>query len=648
MQKPRETLRAKERLWITGGVAAAGMPCVVQSVYALWLGIIAPILPAQFSLEALAVALIICAILYDERDFIRQSSVVFAFANKTMAPVFAALLAVDLFCNTGILLNCRGLLGDFDHYALALLATCSQAAFLVLWMFYGLFCLEEDDRDDKTPAITAGHFFLVGALWQVVLFVGTFLPFQPFFGILLCAASAYGAARCLGLIARSSARGLCSLALLGGILSATGMRELVSDLIEGTYFTIDPLVVLAACACAYAVLLAVTAILFVRADQQAKAAPKAQAPTDPAVRFVERLSAEAELSDRQQEVLKQVALGCSATQISANLGLALGTIRNHRDRALAKLGMNEDELRSAYQSFLQITATKDGEQERRLNLKHALAGTAGLAAMAGLSLLCPSSADSPFAQFVSGSCDGLVAFALGLPLLHSLYVRLGTNAPSNNEAFLTRSNTLSRLWLYAAVIILAQLLFVIWRREWPGFAYPLFFCVIACILIRLQPGSGGDCPKTPGSLAISLVPGLAFWNVYSHHPIIGILTCCSLMLAEPLWMAGLPYAVFVGGMLIVCFALALSLANAREQERFESRLKPEPLSPLGAKLGALGLSDLESQIAILIDQGYTSEQIQKKLLVAPGTVNSYRAAIYRKLNIHRAPELKERLKELAG
>jgi DNA-binding CsgD family transcriptional regulator len=54
---------------------------------------------------------------------------------------------------------------------------------------------------------------------------------------------------------------------------------------------------------------------------------------------------------------------------------------------------------------------------------------------------------------------------------------------------------------------------------------------------------------------------------------------------------------------------------------------------------ALSLTSREQEVALLISAGKTSKEIARSLSISPSTAAKHRENIYRKLDLHNAPEL---------
>lgn len=101
------------------------------------------------------------------------------------------------------------------------------------------------------------------------------------------------------------------------------------------------------------------------------------------------------------------------------------------------------------------------------------------------------------------------------------------------------------------------------------------------------------------------------------------------------------YSPLIGSYYVgVLFLVAYTVIRVRSNARGEA-LTPSGYEQIRHLLLGKGLSELQADVAIMTLQGGTTASICTRLLLAPGTVSSYRSRAYAKLGVHDLRGLKE-------
>ncbi len=350
--------------------------------------------------------------------------------------------------------------------------------------------------------------------------------------------------------------------------------------------------------------------------------------------YIRRLGS---LSPRQQQVLLMSIEGRSDAEIAQVLGLTPGTVGNHRRRGLERLGISEmGEL---------IVAENDAGGLATRRKRGATAGAAYALRFVGAVALCHSTLMRPpsdIAYFLS-ILIGVVLSASCVAAL--LWKGCEGTCPVNPASsvlgpffWFTLSAAAALCWAFAS---LATTLAI-------GAALVAFLCMRI-----LRPISGKACTKSPQTPrsdegethfvgrvepSLSLASAAAGVILAAHaSQILGTLP-------SEASRCHLAARILIG--VAVVAILASSMPSRRAAGKNEERA--DDGSTHDAFFRTMGLSELETQVAILSAQGYTRPQICEMLHIATGTVNSCRAAVYRKLGVHSKEELAALVSERAG
>lgn len=348
------------------------------------------------------------------------------------------------------------------------------------------------------------------------------------------------------------------------------------------------------------------------------------------------------LSPRQQQVLLMSIEGSSDSDIAQALGLTPGTVGNHRRRGLERLGISEiSEL---------IVAEDDADEPVELGKRpvpvaaKCILGSAGAAALCCSTLIRPPSDIAYFLSVLIGVV--LAASCMAAPLSqtgHEATTQGAANpalpaAAAGSFFWLVLSAATALCWAFASLVT----------------TFVIGAALIALLYMRiLEPRVGAARAKAPqapqaeedrarfadkAEAPLSLASAAAGIILAAH-------ASQSLgMLPSEASRCHLAARILLGVAAVVM--LASSVVSGRASEEKDDRA--EGASAQDAFLQAMGLGELETQVATLSAQGYTRPQICEMLHIAAGTVNSCRAAAYRKLGVHSKEELTALLNERAG
>lgn len=119
-----------------------------------------------------------------------------------------------------------------------------------------------------------------------------------------------------------------------------------------------------------------------------------------------------------------------------------------------------------------------------------------------------------------------------------------------------------------------------------------------------------------------------------------------------LLVGGISDAPIAGGVVPAAFvlvAMAWAVGSGvrtvynRQEDEFIKRMQAERLEKASNAVAALaqryGLTQRESQVALLMAQGYSRPYICEELSISDGTMRAHSSHIYAKLSIHRRDEL---------
>ncbi len=339
------------------------------------------------------------------------------------------------------------------------------------------------------------------------------------------------------------------------------------------------------------------------------------------------------LSERQQQVLSMASDGLSDAEIAQSLGLAPGTVSNHKRRGLERLGLAgvADLCENAHAQNEQALA----EVPSRRPIVKAILATAAMA------LIC-------IAPFIPAAPDTAYCLAIVLGLLTCFTSALlqpqsrGSADRQNKETQELQSNVCAFSFFLGIGIALC------W--SFPNTVTAIAVCASLFLIVggafsgriatkdTLSPRSSGlqiTDDTTPYTAIVFMAAGLILAAHASQ--LLGMLPATASRYHLVAQLCIVVTTVRLTGIL-----MRLGQANATDKAAGSTSATKETF------LRSKGVGDLEAEVLTLSAQGYTRPQICGLLHIAAGTVNSCRASAYKKLGIHSKDELLGLLEEIAG
>lgn len=338
------------------------------------------------------------------------------------------------------------------------------------------------------------------------------------------------------------------------------------------------------------------------------------------------------LSPRQRQVLLMAFEGLSDIEIAQRLELTPGTVGNHKRRALERLGASE---------IGELAETHDHPFEAEKPSMIRIVG--GLLSSAAIVVLCASTLTSPDPDVAY-----CLAMMLGLALATASVVSLVSRPQETAEHQESAKRRGLNLLACAFWFILACSTALCW-----AFASNATTLTIGAMLFLTMLGKDAAQRaslhgQAEDAKAVGRRPGL--WAaVKAPLPLVLISIEAGLVLAAHASriLGLLPSEAsryhLVARLLLGVAAAATLLASMGSDRIDETARENDVVSAQTVFFRSKGLSPLEAQVATLSAQGYTRPQICEMLHIAAGTVNSCRAAAYRKLGVHSKEELTELL-----
>lgn len=432
--------------------------------------------------------------------------------------------------------------------------------------------------------------------------------------------------------------------LLLGLLFSSAFDELTLSALCSARLNInsqDPTAVRAAaiwCAIAlagYVLLVLLFGLLLHRLSQRRSSSLGETSTKDPT--RIRRLDS---LSPRQQQVLLMSIQGSSDADIAQTLGLTPGTVGNHRRRGLERLGISEiGEL---------IVAEDDAEGPMKPGKRpvpvaaKCILGFAGAAALCCSTLLRPP---SDIAYFLSV----LIGIALAASCMVAFLSRTRHKTVDQDHANPSATALVSFFWF-----VLSAATTLCWAFASLVTTLVISGALIAWVYIRvLGPKVGSAHTKAPHApqadkskarFVDGAEPSLALASTAAGIILAAHASQSLGMLSSEASRCHLAARILLGVAVVMMFTL--SVISRRASEEKDSRA--DGASAPDVFCQSMGLSELEAQIAALSARGYTRPQICEMLHIAAGTVNSCRAAAYRKLGVHSKEELTALLNECTG
>ena len=624
--------RSLQTLWCVWGALIAATPCTLRLGAIFEYAPNALIAPLQLSPVALSLALL-TALLVLPTSNPKRGGVLARGLSKASPVLMSLSISLAALCEIGWLpMRLHDFtLVDFGPM-LSILGSIAQLLSLSMWSLLGLSCVAEGDDDASSldnrscfVAIALGSFVVSGLGCALALAVNLF------FQLALCFISglvAWGTLRKLT-SHRLSRRsfGAFSVAILGGLFSSALLREAISNL----YF--DSMMVLSedkkhVCLLALLALLLACTTVTMLTDQYFTS--RGHEDDTDFRSLLARLPHAEQLSERQREVLTLCASGLSRKEAASSIGISPGSAGTHLSRGLNRMGFG---------SFEGLKASLDTEKtivEGRARKKDLLFVLLRAAVLIASMLIIP-----PYEILLTL----LPFFASLLVLIGGTEAALKAADKSTPRIICNWDLTLCRI----SLIIDGILLGLLWDFHLPQASIAIVVCTTLSIIL-----AGVSCETT--KTARSAMPRMATDILFSGARLIFIRLPESALLIGSGMGLYYPIVNFGQNIPIILFAtlavqICLTLSSVKDLRRLLSTQEALDNIEAGADHAFLisrGLSENESRILLLAAQGYTRAEIQKKLIISEGTVNSYKASAYRKLGIHRIADLKELLGKHAG
>lgn len=339
------------------------------------------------------------------------------------------------------------------------------------------------------------------------------------------------------------------------------------------------------------------------------------------------------LSERQQQVLSMASDGLSDTEIAQSLGLAPGTVSNHKRRGLERLGLAgvADLCENAHAQNEQALA----EVPSRRPIVKAILATAAMA------LIC-------IAPFISAAPGIAYCLAIVLGLLTCFTSAL--LQPQSRGSADRQSKEVQELQssICAFSFVLGIGIALCW--SFPNTVTAIAICASVFLIVSVS-FSGRIATKGASRPRSS---GLWIADDTTPHATLAFLAVGLILAAHASQLLGMLPAtasrchlvaqlcIVITTVRLIGILMRLGQANATDKAAGSTSATKETF------LRSKGVGDLEAEVLTLSAQGYTRPQICGLLHIAAGTVNSCRASAYKKLGIHSKDELLGLLEEIAG
>ena len=340
------------------------------------------------------------------------------------------------------------------------------------------------------------------------------------------------------------------------------------------------------------------------------------------------------LSERQQQVLSMASDGLSNTEIAQSLGLAPGTVSNHKRRGLERLGL------AGVSDLCENTRTQNeqalAEVPPRRPIVKAILVTAAMA------LICIA----PFIPAAPG-----IAYCLAIVLgLLTCFTSIVLPQPQSRGSAGRQSKDVRELQssICAFSFVLGIGIALCW--SFPNTVTAIAICASVFLMVGVS-FSGWIATKGAAGPRSS---GLRIADDMTLHTALAFLAAGLILAAHASQLLGMLPAtasryhlvaqlcIVVTTVRLTGILMRLGQANATDKAAGSTSATKETF------LRSKGVGDLEAEVLTLSAQGYTRPQICGLLHIAAGTVNSCRASAYKKLGIHSKDELLGLLEEIAG
>ncbi len=339
------------------------------------------------------------------------------------------------------------------------------------------------------------------------------------------------------------------------------------------------------------------------------------------------------LSERQQQVLSMASDGLSDAEIAQSLGLAPGTVSNHKRRGLERLGLAgvADLCENAHAQNEQALA----EVPSRRPIVKAILATAAMA------LIC-------IAPFIPAAPDTAYCLAIVLGLLTCFTSAL--LQPQSRGSADRQSKEVQELQssICAFSFVLGIGIALCW--SFPNTVTAIAICASVFLIVSVSfsgriATKGASRPRSSGlwiaddTTSRATLAFLAVGLILAAHAsqLLGMLPATASRCHLVAQLCIVITTVRLTGIL-----MRLGQANTTDKAAGSTSATKETF------LRSKGVGDLEAEVLTLSAQGYTRPQICGLLHIAAGTVNSCRASAYKKLGIHSKDELLGLLEEIAG
>lgn len=619
--------------------------------------------PLQFSVYSLGAATLALALW---NAFARRRLPVVAVRLGVVVGVLGTMAA--LVCELGWV---PMRLGDLSlvpwHKTFETVGSVSQVIALAGWVCLGLgggACShEEKETAPGRMRLVLSRALLVSALLPFLALLALVLWSSVALSVALCAASAAAAwAGC----ARLSREGLQGRSLFGvltvvmlGLLLSAAAREALSALavspvgVRGVVVAAmdDPVLVWSSICCVVAYALAVIAVARVVSKAPFSIGNSEVISTGGVdlrcLRGVEEglalLSGGEELSPRERTTIARVALGMTNAKIAEALDLSPGTVSDYRRRGMRKLGLSSRaELVTALAGHgVSLEARPDATPGEKDTGRRD--GRVALLVLALLLLVRPT--------FKFFHVYAYVMLAACLLVAALLLCRSFLAGPSSlGDATWNTGGPVAPRPLSLAVAAI----FGLELYEWWGSSDSAWrLAVLALVPYVISLGVSADERPVPlGVLGIArrIVDDAAFGARRLLLSSWQVLAVAGSLLA----LAPVVIAFDRGSSLSVAWTVTTALSwyelfvTAWRRIRGTATSSPHAEDRVMAYLRGRGLGRTEAQIILSTALGVARHKIQADLSVSAGTVNSCRAAGYKKLGVHSRDELRALLKRDAG
>lgn len=340
------------------------------------------------------------------------------------------------------------------------------------------------------------------------------------------------------------------------------------------------------------------------------------------------------LSERQQQVLSMASDGLSDAEIAQSLGLAPGTVSNHKRRGLERLGL------AGVADLCENTHTQNeqalAEVPPRRPIVKAILVTAAMA------LICIA----PFIPAAPG-----IAYCLAIVLgLLTCFTSIVLPQPQSRGSAGRQSKDVRELQssICAFSFVLGIGIALCW--SFPNTVTAIAICASVFLMVGVS-FSGWIATKGAAGPRSS---GLRIADDMTLRATLAFLAAGLILAAHASQLLGMLPAtasryhlvaqlcIVVTTVRLTGILMRLGQVNATDEAAGSTSATKE------AFLRSKGVGDLEAEVLTLSAQGYTRPQICDLLHIAAGTVNSSRASAYKKLGIHSKDELLRLLEEIAG